>query len=50
MTHREIGTRMGYPKESARQSVSQFLRSKNPQLFMLMRFAEAVGVEVKELL
>ena len=49
LTYQEIGIRMGYPPESARQSVSQFLNGKNPTLAMILRFAEALGIEPKEL-
>lgn len=44
LTQQEIGERMGYPPQSARQSVSQFLKSSNPGLGMLARFAKAMGV------
>lgn len=49
MTYQQIGERMGYPTESARQSVSQLLNSTNPSLAMLMRYAKAIGVELREL-
>ena len=50
LTYQQIGERMGYPRESARQSVGQFLRGTNPTVSMLIRFAEAMGVEARELL
>ena len=47
----ELGTRMGYPKASARKSAWQFLyKTNDPRLSMLRRFAEAVGCTVKSLL
>ena len=50
LTYQEVGERMGYPKKSARQSVSQFLNGGNPSVAMIMRFAEAIGVKPRELL
>lgn len=50
MTQQELGERMGYPPRSARQAVSQFLRSGDPQISMLRRFADAVGVSLKKLI
>lgn len=50
LTYKQIGLRMSYPEESARQSVSQFLNSTNPSIEMLKRFAEAMEIEPKELL
>jgi transcriptional regulator with XRE-family HTH domain len=50
MTQQELGEKMGYPVESARKSVSQFLRSGNPQIGMLRRFAKAVGVKIESVL
>lgn len=43
-TQQRLGEAMGYPEESARKSVSQFLKSRDPQVSMLRRFAKAVGV------
>ena len=50
LTQQVIGERMGYPPESARQSVSLFFKSKDPSLRMVMRFAKAMDVKVEELL
>jgi len=50
LTYQEIGVRMSYPPESARQSVGQFLNSTNPSVAMLKRFAKALGVKPGELL
>ena len=44
-----IGEKMGYPKASARQSVWQFLQTKNPSFLVVVRFAKAMGVSVEEL-
>lgn len=47
---KKLGEAMGYPSDSAKQSVAQFLRSKKPQLNMLERFAEAVEIPLNSLL
>jgi transcriptional regulator with XRE-family HTH domain len=49
-TQQELGERMGYPPGTARQSVSQFLKSGDPQISMLRRFAEAVNISLATLL
>ena len=48
-TMQTLGEKMGYNAESARKSVSQFLRSNDPHISMLRRFAGAVGVAVSTL-
>jgi hypothetical protein len=40
----ELGRRMGYPEATARQSVWQFLRTADPRISTLRRFADATGV------
>jgi len=50
LTHRELGMKMGYPEGSARQSISQFLKGKNPTIRVLTRFAKAMGVKLDSLL
>jgi transcriptional regulator with XRE-family HTH domain len=50
LTQQEVGERMGYAPGSARQAVSQFLKSGDPQISMLRRFAKALGISVKSLL
>ncbi|MCA9069417.1 MAG: helix-turn-helix transcriptional regulator [Planctomycetaceae bacterium] len=50
LTYQEIGERMGYSPSSARQSLSQFLKSGDPQISMLRRFAEAMGITLTTLL
>jgi transcriptional regulator with XRE-family HTH domain len=50
MTQQELGGRMGYAPGSARQAVSQFLKSGDPQISMLRRFAKALRISVKSLL
>jgi transcriptional regulator with XRE-family HTH domain len=50
LTQQELGERMGYAPTTARQAVSQFLKSGDPQISMLRRFAKAIGISVKSLL
>jgi len=50
LTLQALGDKMGYPAESSRQSVAQFLKSGDPQISMLRRFAKAVGISVATLL
>lgn len=50
LTHQVIGERMGYGPTSARQAVSQFLRSGDPQIGTLRRFADAMGISLHTLL
>lgn len=46
----QLGEEMGYDKEVARKSAWQFLNGTNdPRLSMLRRFAEAMGVPIKDL-
>ena len=47
----EVGVRMGYPADSARKSAWQFLRqTDDPRITMLRRFADAMSIDVKQLL
>jgi transcriptional regulator with XRE-family HTH domain len=50
LTQQELGEKMGYQPTSARQAVSQFLKSGDPQIGMLRRFAKAMGVKVDSLI
>jgi transcriptional regulator with XRE-family HTH domain len=50
LTQQALGERMGYAPSTARQAVSQFLKSGDPQISMLRRFAEAVGISLQTLL
>jgi len=43
-TQQKLGEAMGYTGDSARKSVNQFLKSRDPQISMLRRFAAAVDV------
>lgn len=50
LTLEELGKRMGYKDEMARKSAWQFIHKTNdPRLSMLRKFAEAVGITVKDL-
>jgi len=50
LTLDELGRRMGYEGDTARKGAWQFLNQTNdPRLSMLRKFADAVGVPVKEL-
>jgi transcriptional regulator with XRE-family HTH domain len=50
MTMADLGIRMGYDAETARQSVFQFLKSADPRASMLRRFAKAMDVPLSDLL
>jgi hypothetical protein len=49
LTLADLGLKMGYPKETARQSAWQFMKAEAPRVSMLKRFAKAMGVDVKDL-
>ena len=48
-TMQKLGERMGYPAASARKSVSQFLKSHDPHIGMLRRFAKGLDIPVIDL-
>jgi transcriptional regulator with XRE-family HTH domain len=53
MTQEEIGLRMGFPKNSARQAVSRLLNAEidyDPRLSTLILFSQAVGKSLSEVL
>lgn len=50
MTYQDIGEKMGYAPSSARQAVGQFLKSGDPQIGMLRRFANAMEISLQTLL
>lgn len=45
----DLGLKMGYDPETARQSAWQFMRSGDPRISMLRRFAVASGMPLEEL-
>lgn len=48
-TQQKLGEAMGYAPASARKSVNQFLKSHDPAVSMLRRFAKAAGVPLGQL-
>jgi transcriptional regulator with XRE-family HTH domain len=50
LTYQELGEKMGYAPTTARQAVSQFLKSGDPRVSMVRKFAAAVGISVQTLL
>jgi transcriptional regulator with XRE-family HTH domain len=50
LTMNDLGVKMGYDPDTARQSVFQFLKSADPRVSMLRRFAKAMDVPLDELL
>lgn len=44
LTQQALGEKMGYQSKSVRQSVSQFLKTNDPRVSMLRRFAKAMNV------
>ena len=49
LTLHELGVKMGYAEDTARKSVWQFLKTADPRISMLRRFAKAMGVPVEQL-
>ena len=45
----DLGLKMGYPAETARQSAWQFMKSGDPRISMLRRFAVALDIPLIEL-
>jgi transcriptional regulator with XRE-family HTH domain len=50
MSLHDLGIKMDYPPESARKSAWQFMKTEDPRISMLKRFAKAMGISVKSLL
>jgi transcriptional regulator with XRE-family HTH domain len=48
-TQQRLGEAMGYAPESARKSVSQWLKTNDPHISMLRKFASAAGVKIGKL-
>lgn len=49
ITQHELGIRMGYDPDIARKAVWQFLKSKDPRIGMLRRFARAADISMADL-
>jgi transcriptional regulator with XRE-family HTH domain len=45
----DLGLKMGYDPEIARQSAFQFMKAADPRVSMLRRFAKGMGVPIGEL-
>ena len=45
----DVGLKMGCPPETARQAVWQFMRTSDPHISLLRRFASAMDVSLGEL-
>jgi lambda repressor-like predicted transcriptional regulator len=50
MSMQKLGEAMGYEPTTARQSVSQFMKSKDPRMSMVLRFADATGKKITDFL
>ncbi len=50
LTLHDLGMKMGYPAEVARQSAFQFMKAGDPRISMLRRFARAIDVPLSVLL
>ena len=50
LTLADLGAKMGYPPDTARQSAWQFMKTNDPRVSMLKRFAKAMGVDARDLL
>lgn len=48
-TQQQLGELMGYPSDSARKSVSQFLKTHDPKVSTLRRFAKALKISPADL-
>lgn len=46
----DLGKRMGYAEANARQTAWQFMKTRDPRMSMLRKFAEAMGMPVDQLL
>src|SRR5690349_5317749 len=45
----DLGRRMGYPEQTARQSAWQFMKTTDPRMSVLQRFADAMGIPLDDL-
>ena len=50
LTQAQLGEKMGYAPTVARQAVSQFLKSGDPHINTLRRFARALGISLATLI
>lgn len=49
-TMHDLGVRMGFDEATARKAVWQFLKSKDPRIGTLRKFAAATGMDICELI
>jgi len=49
LTLHDLGLKMGYPPGSARKSAWQFMKTGDPRISMLRRFAAAMGISLEQL-
>lgn len=49
LTLHELGLKMGYSESVARKAAWQFMKTKDPRIGMLRRFAGAMDLDVKDL-
>jgi hypothetical protein len=50
LSHQDLGLRMGYPADTARQSAWQFMKAGDPRISVLRRFAVAAEMSVEALI
>lgn len=50
LTLHDLGVKMGYTEEIARQSAWQFMKTDDPRISMLERFAQAMEIPMQELI
>jgi lambda repressor-like predicted transcriptional regulator len=50
MSMQALGEKMGYESTTARQAVSQFMKSKDPRMTMVLKFADATGKKITDFL
>jgi transcriptional regulator with XRE-family HTH domain len=49
-SRQQIGEKMGYEPQTARQAISQLLRTSDPRIGTLRRLAKALGVKLDSLI
>lgn len=50
MSMQSLGEAMGYKSTTARQAVSQFFKSTDPRISMVLKFANATGKKITDFL
>jgi transcriptional regulator with XRE-family HTH domain len=49
LTLHDLGLKMGFAPEIARQSTWQFMKGNDPRLSSLRRFSKALGIPIRKL-